>query len=108
MEKLNVPREDWRKGSRKKIQWSTDDVVAFEELKDALCDGLQLVLQHLNPDRPFILRTDASDQAIRAVLEQLVVLVPGDRLTMEQVQKKVKTVPVAFLSRKLTSRQSFR
>lgn len=67
MEKLKVPREDGRKGSKKKIEWSTDDVVAFEQLKAALCDGLQLVLQHLNPDRPFILRTDVSDRSIGAV-----------------------------------------
>ena len=70
--------------------------------------GLNLTLQHLNQDRPFILRTDASDRAIGAVLEQLADSGQRERLTLEEVQKGVKTVPVAFFSRKLTTGQSRR
>ena len=57
----------------------------------------------MNPDKPFVLRTDARGYAMGASLEQMVdeVRMP----TPEDVQQK-KTVPVAFLSRKLTSSQS--
>ena len=39
------------------------------DLKEALVSGLSL--QAVNPDAPFVLRVDASDKAIGAVLEQL-------------------------------------
>jgi hypothetical protein len=51
----------------------------------ALTEGLEVF--QIEPDHPFILRTDASDFALGAVLEQ---------------QRKDKWVPVAFYSRKLT------
>ena len=74
--------------------------MAFEAIKARLCGNL--VLQRVNPDKPFVLRTDASGYAVGASLEQMVdeVRMP----TPEDVQQK-KTVPVAFLSRKLTSSQ---
>jgi hypothetical protein len=108
MEKLKVPRAEGKKGSKKKIDWSKDEEQAFEKLKAALCEGLNLSLQHLDPDRPFILRTDASDRAVGAVLEQLADSGRGGRLSLEEVQKGAKTVPVAFFSRKLTSGQARR
>ena len=37
---------------------------AFDEIKARLCSGLSL--HRVNPDRPFVLRTDASDYAIGA------------------------------------------
>ena len=56
----------------------------------------------MNPDKPFVLRTDASGYAGGPSLQQMVdeVRMP----TPEDAQQK-KTVPVAFLSRKLTSSQ---
>ena len=52
---------------------------------------------------PFVLRVDASDKAIGAVLEQL----PGAKgpITTSQALSN-KTVPVAFMSKKLTPGQA--
>jgi hypothetical protein len=56
----------------------------------------------VNPDKPFVLRVDASGYAIGASLEQLE---DEERLpTVEDVRAR-KTVPIAFLSRKLTEGQ---
>ena len=66
--KLKLPREEGKKGSQKPLTWTTDEIQAFEDLKVALAKELQLF--HLNPDQPFILKTDASKFAIGAVLEQ--------------------------------------
>ena len=53
----------------------------------------------MNPDKPFVLRVDASGYAIGASLEKLE---DKERLpTVEDVRAR-KTVPIAFLSRKLT------
>ena len=57
-------------------------------LKEVLASHLELF--HLDPDCPFVLRTDASDKAIGAVLEQ---------------EKEGKWVPVGFFSRKLAKSQ---
>ena len=56
----------------------------------------------MNPDRPFVLRTDASKYAVGAVLEQLQdeTMAP----TTEDVVNR-KTVPVGFMSKKLTGGQ---
>ncbi len=60
---------------------------------------LKLILQRVNPDRPFILKVDASRYAVGETLEQLV---DEDRKpTAEDVWNK-KIVPVAFTSKKLT------
>ena len=63
-------------------------MAAFHNLKDALTRELKLF--HMNPDQPFLLRTDASGYAIGAVLEQ---------------DQNEKVVPVGFFSRKLTPGQ---
>ncbi len=62
-----------------------------------------LSLQVVNPNRPFILRIDASGRAIGAVLEQL----PEDavRPTPEGVLKG-QTTPLAIMSRKLAPSQA--
>ncbi len=62
--------------------------MAFENLKKALANGLEVF--RIEPDEPFILRTDASDFELGAVLEQ---------------QRKGKWDPVAFYSRKLAKGQ---
>jgi hypothetical protein len=99
-DKLKVPREEGKKGSKKKIFWEQEDTVAFEEIKARLCS--QLVLQRVNPDKPFILRADASQYAIGATLEQLI---DEDRFPTAEDVRNQKTVPVAFMSRKLTQSQ---
>ena len=82
------------------MPWGPEQQTAFEAIKARLCGNL--LLQRINPDKPFVLRTDVSGYAVGASLEQMVdeVRMP----TPEDVQQK-RTVPVAFLSRKLTSSQ---
>lgn len=99
-DKLKVPRSEGKKGSRKKISWDEEDEDAFQEIKRILCS--QLALQRVNPDRPFVLRVDASKVAVGATLEQL--LDEERAPTVEDVQHR-RTVPVAFMSRKLTGSQ---
>ena len=99
-DKLKVPREIGKKGSKAKIDWSTEDEQCFAEIKRRLCSNL--VLQRVNPDLPFILRTDASGYAVGATLEQLI---DSDRDPTPEDVISGKTVPVAFMSRKLTSTQ---
>ena len=99
-DKLKVPRDIGKKGSKKKIEFDQADLEAFEELKRRLVSGL--TLQRVNPDKPFVLRVDASGYAVGATLEQLR---EGDeRPTPEDVINK-KTIPVAFMSRKLAEGQ---
>ncbi len=66
--KLCVNREDGKKGSCKPVSWKDRDVRAFEEMKWTIMGKLELFRR--DPDKPFILRVDASDRAIGAVLEQ--------------------------------------
>ena len=93
-------QEGRKKGSQKRVPWGPEQQTAFEAIKARLCGNL--LLQRVNPDKPFVLRTDASGYAVEASLEQMVdeVRMP----TPEDVQQK-ETVPVVFLSRKLTSSQ---
>jgi hypothetical protein len=62
-DKLKVPRELGKKGSKQKVEFDAQDLEAFEELKRRLCSGLSL--QRVNPDKPFVLRVDASGYAVR-------------------------------------------
>ena len=79
---------------------SEKDIWAFNEIKKRLCSKLKL--QIVNPDKPFVLRVDASQYAVGATLEQVL---EGDEVpTVEHVMQK-KTVPVAFMSRKLATGQ---
>jgi hypothetical protein len=57
-EKLKVPREIGKKGSKAKITWTEEDQKDFDEIKRRLCIGLEL--QRVNTDKPFVLRVDAS------------------------------------------------
>ena len=100
MEKLKVGRIDGKKGSKKKVEYGPSDRLAFEELKKAMLSGL--ALQVVNPDRPFILRVDASSGAIGAALEQL----PENGPVTREGALSGQTVPVAFMSRKLTPGQA--
>ena len=99
-DKLKVPREFGKKGSKFPISWDEEDQKVFEELKKRLCSKLEL--QRVNPDKPFVVRVDASNYAVGATLEQMI---DENRIpTIDDVRAK-KTVPVAFFSRKLTEGQ---
>ena len=75
-------------GSNLPLTWTEEDKEAFHKLKEALAKSLSLY--QVEPDQPFQMRTDASQTAIGAVLEQA---------------RKQKWAPVCFFSRKLTSTQ---
>jgi hypothetical protein len=96
-DKLKVPRDVGKKGSKKRVEFGEGDLQAFEELKKRLCSGL--ILQRVDPDKPFVLRVDASGYAVGATLEQL--KEGKGKPTPQDVMDK-KTVPIAFMSRKLT------
>ena len=66
---LQVGKFDGRKKSRNKLAWTTEAEDAFNKLKERLLGQLGLFL--LDPDKGFVLRTDASDYAVGAVLEQI-------------------------------------
>ena len=88
MTKQQLNRTDGKKGSQKAIEWTPDDVIAFEKLKATLAESLELF--RVDPDQPFVLHTDASDWAVGAVLQQ---------------QREGRLVPVGFFSRKLGGSQ---
>ena len=99
-DRLKVPREVGKKGSKYKITWGEIEQAAFDELKRVLCS--ELVLQVVNPDKPFVLRVDASEFAVGATLE---LLLSEDRMPTTNDVREKRTVPVAFLSRKLGGSQ---
>ena len=86
---LKGNREETKKGSKKALVWNAESDRAFEGMKQALLSAVGLHL--VDPDRGFVLRTEASDYAVGAVLEQ--VLDDG------------RHVPVAFWSRVLADSQ---
>ena len=101
MELLKVEKKIGKKGSQVQIKFGEKERKAFQEIRDRLTSNLELY--SVNPDRPFILRVDASGKAVGAALEQFLEG-PFERPTLENLEKR-KTVPVAFCSRKLTQSQ---
>ena len=99
-EKLKVPRELGKAGSKHRIDWTPEELKAFDTLKQALVADLELY--HIDSRKPFALRTDASQYAIGAALEQF----PkhDDVPPLEEI-KEGCTVAVGFMSRKLTPGQ---
>ena len=85
---LQVGKSEGKAGSKKTLKWTDESSRSFEEVKKTLLVKLELNI--MDPDKPFIIHTDASDYAVGACLSQMV----GD------VEK-----PIAFWSRKLTSGQ---
>ena len=94
MSKLQLNRQDGKKGSQKKLVWRKSEIKSFEELKRVLAGRLELF--RIDPDAPFILRADASDRAIGAVLEQERVVPPKTSPTR---------LSFGFLRRKLAKAQ---
>ena len=86
---LKENREETSKGSKKALVWNDESDRALQGMKQALLSAVGLHL--VDPDRGFVLRTEASDYAVGAVLEQ--VLDDG------------RHVPVAFWSRVLADGQ---
>ena len=102
-EKLKVGREEGKKGSKTPIVWDDEQLEAFKALKTALTHTVPL--QSAQPDRPYVLRCDAGDYAIGAVLEQLPPTDTKDADLSERKKTERCTRPVAFMSRKLTGGQ---
>ena len=100
-EKLKVPKEEGKAGIKARVEWSVSDLAAFEKLKEVLVKDL--LLYNLDPMKPFGLRTDASDYAVGAALEQF----PNHTGVppLEEIVKPGVSRPVAFMSRKLTTGQ---
>ena len=104
---LKGNREETKKGSKKALVWTAESDRAFEGMKQALLSAVGLHL--VDPDRGFVLRTDASDYAIGAVLEQVLddrrhvpvafwsrVLVEGQRRTWTPREKKAYAIVMAL------------
>ncbi|XP_076448667.1 uncharacterized protein LOC143285290 [Babylonia areolata] len=84
---LAAPLSDLtKKGKPNQVQWTESCEKAFRTLKERLC--CEPVVRLADPEAPFILRTDASNEGLGAVLLQ-----EGDGLWQ----------PVHYASRKLTS-----
>ena len=66
---LQVGKFDGRKWSKKKLDWTLKAEDAFNRLKEGLLEQLGLFLVDL--DKGFVLRREASDYAVGAVLEQI-------------------------------------
>ena len=66
---LQVGKYDGSKKNKKKWAWKTEAENAFDKFKERLLG--QLGLFFVDPDKGFVLRTDASDYAVGAVLEQV-------------------------------------
>ena len=101
MDILKVSKQDGKKGSKKAVRFTKEQRQAFDQIKSRLLGGLELFM--VNPDKPFVLRVDASDKAVGAALEQFDDDLP-DRPTEGDTSSR-KRHPVAFLSRKLTPGQ---
>ena len=89
-ELLKVQKVEGKKGSQVNLKWTPECEEAFTGLKEALANVVTLKTSRLD-GRPFYIRTDASRYAIGA--------------TIEQVENEGHHHPLAFWSRKLTTRQ---
>ena len=67
MDCLQVNKKEGKKGSQKRVLWGPGQQNAFDSIKARLCGNL--FLKRVNPNKPFVLRTDASGYAVGASLE---------------------------------------
>ena len=104
---LKGNREETRKGPKKALVWNDESDRAFEGMKQALLSAVGLHL--VDPDRGFVLRTDASDYAVGAVLEQVLddgrhvrvafrsrILAEGQRQTWTPREKEAYAIVMAL------------
>jgi hypothetical protein len=93
-EKLKLPRELSKAGSKHKLPWTQAELEAFERLKAALV--ADPALYGLDPSKPYALKTDASDYAIGAALEEFPKI---DGMPKIDEINPGASVAVAFMSR---------
>jgi hypothetical protein len=93
------PGEELQKNP--KVEWNEERQKAFNDIKRALQDELQLHV--IDVDKPFIVRTDASGKAVGAVLEQPKYW--GQEKKKADLSSIRETVTVGFMSRKLAGSQ---
>ena len=100
-EKLKLDKNEGKRGSQKAVIFNYEEIECFHRLKSLLVSGLEVLIP--NPDRPFMIRVDASRYAVGAVLEQN----PDSDATPPTVEAALagRLKPVGFFSRKLTSGQ---
>ena len=104
---LKGNREETKKGSKKALVWNEESDRTFEGMKQVLLSAVGLHL--MDPDRGFVLHTDASDYAVGAVLEQVLdngrhvpvafwsgVLAEGQRLTWTPREKEAYAIVMAL------------
>ncbi|KAL0152770.1 hypothetical protein M9458_052493 [Cirrhinus mrigala] len=84
---LATPLTALLKGTKKTLQWNSNTREAFQSLKQAFTSTP--VLQHPDPNKPFVVEVDAADTGVGAVLSQW----SGEPLAPH---------PCAYYSRKLT------
>jgi len=70
MARLQVGREDGKKGSEKAVLWYQAETEIFDNLKHELAQELTSVQPVF--EKPYILRCDESDFAIGALLSQII------------------------------------
>jgi len=98
MDLLKVGKAEGKKGSKKPIHFTPKHREAFQAIKEKLTSAL--LLHTVDPDKPFVMRVDASDRAVGAALEQFHDKEPHTKDALSRPR-----YPVAFCSRKLTAGQ---
>ena len=104
---LKGKRDETKKGSKKAPVWNEESDRAYEGMKQALLSAVGLHL--VDPDRGFVLRTDASDYHVGTALEQVLydgrhvpvafwslVLAEGQRRTWTPREKEAYAIVMAL------------
>ena len=92
---LQVGKFDGRKGSKKKLAWTPEAEDTFSRLKERLLGQLGLFL--VDPNKGFVLRTDASDYAVGVpVAFSSRILAEGQRRTWTAREKETYAIVCAL------------